>query len=46
MLRRTARQSQAKLIDVAEVVVKGHRLLPAVPAPGLRDEANSEGNDS
>ena len=31
MLRREARQTQTKLIDVAEIVVKGHRLLPAAP---------------
>ena len=34
MLRRHARDTQTKLVDVAEIVIRGHRLLPAVPGPG------------
>jgi AmiR/NasT family two-component response regulator len=33
MLRQTARETQSKLVDIAEIVIKGHRLLPASPAP-------------
>lgn len=32
MLREHARRTQRKLVDVAEAVVSGHRLLPARPA--------------
>jgi AmiR/NasT family two-component response regulator len=42
MLRRSARESQAKLVDVAEIVIKGHRLLPASPGPPP-DSAGAEG---
>jgi response regulator NasT len=31
MLRQHARRTQGKLVDVAEAVVSGHRLLPARP---------------
>jgi response regulator NasT len=33
LLRRSARDSQSKLVDVAEDVIRTHRLLPARPRP-------------
>jgi AmiR/NasT family two-component response regulator len=38
MLRRHARDTQAKLVDVAEIVIQGHRLLPAVPGRAADEE--------
>jgi len=32
LLRKSARDSQSKLVDVAETVIKAHRLLPASPS--------------
>jgi AmiR/NasT family two-component response regulator len=45
MLRRHARDTQTKLVDVADIVIRGHRLLPADarPAPSeSRDSADSD----
>jgi AmiR/NasT family two-component response regulator len=40
MLREHARRTQRKLVDVAEAVVSGHRLLPARPAAFPAHEAS------
>ena len=42
MLRRTARDTQTKLVDVAEVVIKGHRLLPASRPDGSDESSQGE----
>ncbi|HXJ62974.1 MAG TPA: ANTAR domain-containing protein [Actinomycetota bacterium] len=39
MLRRHARETQAKLVDVAEIVIQGHRLLPADPGRSADESA-------
>jgi response regulator NasT len=44
MLRRSARETQTKLVDVAEVVIRGHRLLPAHPQ--VSDEQAIGGQES
>jgi response regulator NasT len=42
MLRRHARDTQTKLVDVAETVIKGHRLLPAVGGQGTDEPASGD----
>jgi response regulator NasT len=42
MLRRNARNTQSKLVDVAESVIRAHRLLPASPATESEESDSSE----